>query len=535
MNQVGSHPLLDRYQIEKEIGSGGFGVTFLAKDTRMPSQRTVVIKKLKPGNTDKVDHKIIEDFFLKEASILEEIGRNHPNIPELYDYFEDGGNFYLVQEYIEGQTLADISPISQEQAFSILTSLLRTLQYIQDKGLIHRDIKPENIIIRSSDGLPVLIDFGAVKDSMGKVRRSSGSVISSVIIGTRGFMSPEQSVGRPIFSSDLYALGFTIIYALTNKLPVEFQPDPKTGDLDWKKSIPNLDPTLEKVLDKAIQDDRSNRYSTADEMYQGLHSSQPKKSIKTTEIAGNGLDYHQNIQPPTPPLPTTVIDPTPPINTSNSMSNESQKQSNFKKVSLFVLGGLTVLGVAIGSYFLTNMVTAANTEIKQKNDEIAQLQGTLTDKNNEIEQLNQQIAQLFEDNEEDEGLNDQLNKANKKIARLEGIIEAKNQQIQAILDDQEPGERYDPPPAPISERPNVTWKTSCGSPFNSSTKVWWSVKTEGSNLELVKNNYCGDALLYSGGETQVASFTSKAEAADLATTLEAHSGESFWIRESVRK
>ncbi|EAZ89650.1 serine/threonine protein kinase [Crocosphaera chwakensis] len=139
MNQVGSHPLLDRYQIEKEIGSGGFGVTFLAKDTRMPSQRTVVIKKLKPSNTDKVDHKIIEDFFLKEASILEEIGRNHPNIPELYDYFEDGGNFYLVQEYIEGQTLADISPISQEQAFSILTSLLRTLQYIQDKGLIHRD------------------------------------------------------------------------------------------------------------------------------------------------------------------------------------------------------------------------------------------------------------------------------------------------------------------------------------------------------------------------------------------------------------
>ncbi|EAZ89651.1 eukaryotic protein kinase, partial [Crocosphaera chwakensis CCY0110] len=222
---------------------------------------------------------------------------------------------------------------------------------------------------------------------MGKVRRSSGSVISSVIIGTRGFMSPEQSVGRPIFSSDLYALGFTLIYALTNKLPVEFQPDPKTGDLDWKKSIPNLDPTLEKVLDKAIKDDRSHRYTTADEMYQDLHSSQPKKSIKTTEIAGNGLDYHQNIQPPTPPLPTTVIDPTPPINTSNSVSNESQKQGNFKKVSLFFLGGIIVLGVAIGSYFVTNMLTELKAAIDSNNQTIAELEDTVQEKDNQIEQL----------------------------------------------------------------------------------------------------------------------------------------------------
>ncbi|MDJ0732434.1 MAG: serine/threonine-protein kinase [Crocosphaera sp.] len=201
---------------------------------------------------------------------------------------QEQGEFYLVQEYIEGktlegETLAGISPISQEQAFSLLTSLLRTLQYIQEKNIIHCNIKPENIIIRSSDGLPVLIDF-----CVGKVRRYSGAVISSLVIGTPGFMSPEQMMGHPIFSSDLYALGFTIIYALTGKLPVEFQPDPKTGDLDWKKSIPNLDPTLEKVLDKAIKDDPTVRYATADEMYQDLHSSQPKK------IDGIEIDY-QNI------------------------------------------------------------------------------------------------------------------------------------------------------------------------------------------------------------------------------------------------
>jgi serine/threonine protein kinase len=272
----------DRYQIERQLGRGGFGETFLAKDTRMPTERTVVIKKLKPINQQNIDYQVIKDSFKKEAAVLEELGRNHPNIPELYDYFEDEGEFYLVQEYIEGKTLAEISPISQEQAFSILNSLLRTLQYLQERKLIHRDIKPENIVVRSADGLPVLIDFGAVKDSMGKVRRSSGSVMSSMVIGTRGFMAPEQSEGSPIFSSDLYSLARTMIFALTDKLPNEIEKNMVTGQLDWHKYLPTLDPTLARVLDTASQLSPERRYPTAEEMYRDLHSSQGNSKGQST-------------------------------------------------------------------------------------------------------------------------------------------------------------------------------------------------------------------------------------------------------------
>ncbi|MGK7941971.1 MAG: protein kinase [Crocosphaera sp.] len=520
MKEVVSNSLTDRYEIEKELGRGGFGVTFLAKDTRIPSQRTVVIKKLIPINHESINHEIIHKSFKKEAAVLEELGHNHLNIPELYESLEDQGEFYLVQEYVEGKTLAEISPISQEQAFSILNSLLKTLQYVQDKKLIHRDIKPENIIIRSQDGLPVLIDFGAVKDSMGKVQRSSGSVISSVVIGTEGFMSLEQFKGRPTLSSDLYSLGFTMIYALTNKLPVEFEPHPETGELDWTKYVPNLDPNLEKVINKAIKDNQHHRYATADEMYQDLHSSQTKK-IKTTQILPDDLDNN------------TTPQPWPNTNTS-----ETKKTANLKLISLIVLGFLTVAGVGVGGYLLTNMITEMKSEIDQNNTTIAQLENTIQERDSKIEQLenslknsNANIADLTKNLKETRG---KLGEVTNDLAKTEGELNQAQKTIKDFRDSERIAARYDSSPPPSISRPNVSWKPRCGSP-NNSEKVWWAVKTDGSNLNLVKNNYCGDAIIYSRGETQVASFTSKYEAENFAKMLNAHSGKPFWIRESIRR
>ena len=350
MSQMKPHLIIDRYQIEKKLGHGGFGETFIAKDTRMPTNRKVVVKKLKPINKVNVNYQVIKDSFKKEAAILEEIGRNHPNIPELYDYFENKGEFYIVQEYVEGKTLNKISPITQEQAFSILSSLLRTLEYLQDKNLIHRDIKPENIIIRHGDGLPVLIDFGAVKDSMGKVQRSSGSIMSSVVIGTRGFMAPEQNEGSPIFSSDLYSLARTMIFALTNKLPNEIEKDMITGKLNWEKYLPTLDQTLAHVLNKASQLSPERRYPTAEEMYRDLHSSESRElkregkpysqslsEKKTVRVAGN--------------FDTSNVSPIP-----NSYSSQPKsKESNNKIIYILLLIFLFVPGISIGSY-LTNRV-----------------------------------------------------------------------------------------------------------------------------------------------------------------------------------
>ncbi|MGI0483593.1 protein kinase domain-containing protein, partial [Geminocystis sp. CENA526] len=249
-----------RYKIIKSLGSGGFGDTFLAQDLQMPSGRQVVIKKLKPLHQNNISIELIQQLFEREAKVLEELGQNCSQIPTLYAYFVENEEFYLVQEYIEGKSLAELGTIHHSQCESILSSLLNTLKYIHSKNIIHRDIKPENIIIRESDKLPVLIDFGAVKETMGAVSLSSGSTVSSVIVGTRGFIPPEQSTGRTVFSSDLYALSLTMIYSLTGKYPIELPNNNITGELDWQSYIPNLPSNLRLVLEKASKIDLSQRY-----------------------------------------------------------------------------------------------------------------------------------------------------------------------------------------------------------------------------------------------------------------------------------
>lgn len=260
-----------RYQIINTLGKGGFGETFLAKDTHLPSQRLIVIKRLRQVNSNhRVSAEVITDLFKKEAQVLEELGQNCPQIPTLYAYFVENEQFYLVQEYIEGTSLSDFGIINSAQCRTILTSLLQTLQFIHSQKIIHRDIKPENIIIRHSDGLPILIDFGAVKETMGTVALSSGSLVSSVVVGTKGFMPPEQSTGRTVYSSDLYALALTMIYSLTGKYPIEFPSNSLNGELEWTNFVSDIDPQLQEVLSKASKIDLSQRYSTAKEMLQDL-------------------------------------------------------------------------------------------------------------------------------------------------------------------------------------------------------------------------------------------------------------------------
>ncbi|QUS61190.1 IMS domain-containing protein [Synechocystis sp. PCC 7338] len=312
--------LVNRYEIVKSLGSGGFGETFLAKDTQVPSQRLVVVKRLKPANqSNHTSTELIEKLFQKEAEALEKLGEKNSQIPKLYSYFFDNNEFYLIQEYIQGKSLKDVAPVDEEQAKIILYSLLETIQYIHDKGIIHRDIKPENIIIRDSDHLPVLIDFGAVKETMGAVTLGSGSTVSSVVIGTRGFMAPEQSTGRPVFSTDLYALGLTIIYALTKKLPVEFEVSMLIGELDWQSHIPDVDKHLAKVLDKAIQMEPSRRYLTAKEMYEDIFISRSNTfpTLPRTPQPKTPIGDKTEILKPTP----TPKYPSPPQPSSPNSSN----------------------------------------------------------------------------------------------------------------------------------------------------------------------------------------------------------------------
>ncbi|GGA55198.1 IMS domain-containing protein [Okeania sp. KiyG1] len=267
----------NRYQVIQALSSGGFGETFLAQDTQMPSGRYCVIKQLKVvTNNPKIYQQVLQRFQL-EAAILEKLGETNSQIPKLYAYFSDtAGQFYLVQEWIEGETLAkkvqNTGPITDGDVQKILISLLSVINYIHSRNIIHRDIKPENIILRQQDDLPVLIDFGAVKDSISTAINSQNTTPISIMIGTPGYMAFEQAAGRPVYASDLYSLGLTAIFLLTGRVPQDLEMNLQTGKIIWQKYTSNLTPKLAGILDRAIQPNISDRFATSTEMLNALES-----------------------------------------------------------------------------------------------------------------------------------------------------------------------------------------------------------------------------------------------------------------------
>ena len=293
--------LNNRYQVLDVLGGGGFSTTFLVEDTHMPSRRRCVLKQLKPVSMDPSIQTLVQERFQREAAILETLGEVSDQIPRLHAYFTEAHQYYLVQELIVGHTLAEVvqaqGALSEATVLDMLLSLLPVIELIHQRGIIHRDIKPENIILRDQDGKPVLIDFGAVKETLGTVVNAQGQPTSSVVIGTPGFMAMEQSRGFPTYASDLYSLGLTAIYLLTGKFPHELNIDPQTSQLRWHQSILSLSPGLAAVLDRAISLVARDRYPTAAAFGQALRDS----SIKPVSEA------------PPAPLPISASPVSPPI------------------------------------------------------------------------------------------------------------------------------------------------------------------------------------------------------------------------------
>jgi len=322
--------LNNRYQTIKLLGAGGFGETFLAADTYLPSRRPCVIKQLKPVANDLHLYQIIQDRFQREAATLEALSAGSNQIPKLYAYFSENGQFYLVQEWIEGETLtrkvASEGTLSEASVWKILTSLLKVLHYVHSKGIIYRDIKPDNIILRQPDCQPVMIDFGAVKETMATAIAVQGRSIYTMVLGTPGFMAPEQAVGRPIYASDIYSLGMTAIYLLTGKLPQELEVDPHTERVVWQQYATNVSPSLAAVLNKAVEYQPRDRYSTAIKMLNDLQSVATVPLQQEVAQAAIVATHQKTLETHTLPPPT--IRPIP-----------------GKKQKYLILGGLLIGGL----------------------------------------------------------------------------------------------------------------------------------------------------------------------------------------------
>ncbi|NES68099.1 MAG: protein kinase [Okeania sp. SIO2D1] len=260
--------LKNRYKILSELGKGGFGTTYLAVDLDLPNHPQCVVKQLAPSDPRPKVFKEAKKFFEKEAKILQNLGQ-HNQIPTFFDYFEEGEQFYLVQEFIEGDELAkeiySQSGFTENETIKLLIEILDILKYVHHKNVIHRDLKPQNIMRRKSDSKIVLIDFGVVKEIKGLTVTSEGHTTTTIAVGTPRYMPSEQAVCKPRLCSDIYALGMIAIEVLTGMRLNQFPENPSTGEIIWKDRV-NVSDDLGRILDKMVAEYWINRYQTVDEV-----------------------------------------------------------------------------------------------------------------------------------------------------------------------------------------------------------------------------------------------------------------------------
>lgn len=277
----------DRYRAQKIIGQGGFGRTFLAVDEYKPSKPPCVIKQFYPQAQGTSSIQKATELFEQEAVRLEQLGK-HSQIPDLLAYFSQDDRQYLVQEFIDGENLAQALEsqgyFRETQIRDLLNNLLPTLEFIHSRQVIHRDIKPANIILRQ-DGQLVLVDFGAAKYAT-----QTALSVTGTVIGTAGYTAPEQAAGKAIYPSDIYSLGVTCLYLLTQVEPIDLF---DTSEMEWvwrehlKASVSS---ELGLILDKMILPASKRRYQSATEVLQDLgdQSRQPSPDSLKSAL---GVDY----------------------------------------------------------------------------------------------------------------------------------------------------------------------------------------------------------------------------------------------------
>ncbi|MGK7901475.1 MAG: tetratricopeptide repeat protein [Hormoscilla sp.] len=256
---IGGH-----YRLVKQWRDNNSCQTHLAEDTHLQGKYCVV-KKLQLEEPALSSNQIYRNLFDREVQTLYALGE-HPQIPELKAHFNEDEVVYLVQELIEGEDLSKSEIPHQQwtesQVIDFLVDVLDILVFVHDRNVIHRDIKPSNLIRRKSDGKIVLIDFGAVKHIATNIQNYG------TIVGTPGYMPPEQHIGQPQFSSDIYALGMTAIAALTGVGPNHLDRDAER-EVVWRDRA-SVSPGLADILDKMVRNNCNQRYQTAREVLDDL-------------------------------------------------------------------------------------------------------------------------------------------------------------------------------------------------------------------------------------------------------------------------
>ncbi|PSB30848.1 protein kinase domain-containing protein [Stenomitos frigidus] len=302
-----------RYRVLRELGQGGFGRTYLAEDTNR-FHELCVLKEFAPQVQGTEALQKAEELFGREAGILYKL--QHPQIPRFRELFQADwqgkGRLFLVQDYVDGETYQALlrSRQAQKHYFNepevtqLLCQLLPVLDYIHHSGVIHRDLSPDNLMLRNADGLPVLIDFGGVKQAAAEVNSQLGRSPAAVPVnvtrlGKIGYAPNEQMDRGEVFPhSDLYALAATVLVLLTGKEPQDLLVGNRR---QWQRQV-KLSPKLVAVLNRMLDPDPAKRYQSAQAVMEALGGSLPASDEDETQP-------HNGYRSPAPYPATLAVAP----------------------------------------------------------------------------------------------------------------------------------------------------------------------------------------------------------------------------------
>jgi serine/threonine-protein kinase len=292
---------LGKYRLLDPLGSGGFGVVYLAEDTWIGKRVAI-----------KVPHRQNLDFgeLLREPRLLASM--NHPNVINVITAEKQDGIFFIVMEYVPGETLETI--IIDQGALDLSTALDYTCQianavdHAHRQGVIHRDLRPANVFV-TERGLLKVGDFGTS-------RFLEIAAHGTTVIGSPPYMAPEQFEGRAVFSSDLYSLGITMYQMLTGVLPYD-TPAPadldrlRRGDLIQSPRLrnPAIPTAIESIVLRALQPDVSLRYARAEDLLNDLLAVRLEPAVRrpVTPVAVGSAETPRPVRRATPtPTPSRL-------------------------------------------------------------------------------------------------------------------------------------------------------------------------------------------------------------------------------------
>jgi serine/threonine protein kinase len=263
--------LSGRYQIVQLLGKGGFGAVYKALDERFQGQRVVAIKEMSDAQVNPSEKaKALQDF-RREADLL--VPLSHPNLPNVSDFFEEGGKVYLVMEFIEGETLEKKQgeaggPLDEALVMGWALQLCNVLHYLhtRPRPIIFRDMKPSNVMVTSEREIK-LIDFGIARVFKATVTKDTS------LLGSQGYAPLEQyGRGQSDARSDIYALGATLYDLLTHEVPADSptrRVNPEAFETP-RQLNPAISPATEAIVLKAMENEPQNRFQSVAEMYQAI-------------------------------------------------------------------------------------------------------------------------------------------------------------------------------------------------------------------------------------------------------------------------